>query len=578
MRVAEQLDADAKAFHCAAVLELSGPIDPELLGRAVAHAVDDAEALRVRFAEHDDRLTLHVQSCEEARTAGELSVADFRAHSDPAAAADAWAAARLAEAPAMLGPAPLVSHGLMRLGNDRNRLFLSYHHALLDGYGQSLHTARIAEIYTALEAGTPIPPSRAGTLAALVEEDAAYASSSSFERDRRYWRETVSGLTTPQARSHSGSASPLHSRGPSARSRRALLEAARAARVPWAIMAIALGAAHRRTTTGEDETMLGLPVAARLGRTALTTPACSPTNCRCASPSAAGRHSATWWTKCGARSASLLRHQRYRGEDLHHELGRSSGTGGFGGLTLNVMSFARAIRFGGAEAVTDQLSTGPVRGLAVNIQGRADGEGGLAVDLHADGNAYREDELSDFRAGFVHYLQHAPADLGRRVGSLDPRPAGTRTKPLRASPPCVRPAPAASPGLRGAGRRRPRRGRPHQRHPHPHRRRTQRRRQPPGPPPARTGRGPRVRGRSPPAPLPEQVTAVLAVLKAGAAYLPLDPAYPAERTAYVLGDARPSLVITTARLAGALPPSPPESSSSMTPTCWTPCPPRPRPT
>ncbi|MFD5429922.1 amino acid adenylation domain-containing protein, partial [Streptomyces sp. NPDC127084] len=52
---------------------------------------------------------------------------------------------------------------------------------------------------------------------------------------------------------------------------------------------------------------------------------------------------------------------------------------------------------------------------------------------------------------------------------------------------------------------------------------------------------------------PEQVTAVLAVLKAGAAYLPLDPAYPAERTAYVLGDARPSLVLTTARLAAALP-------------------------
>ncbi|WP_143576539.1 non-ribosomal peptide synthetase, partial [Streptomyces acidiscabies] len=55
---------------------------------------------------------------------------------------------------------------------------------------------------------------------------------------------------------------------------------------------------------------------------------------------------------------------------------------------------------------------------------------------------------------------------------------------------------------------------------------------------------------------PQQVTAVLAVLKAGAAYLPLDPAYPAERTAYVLDDAHPALVITTARLAAALPPGP----------------------
>ncbi|MFJ7281055.1 amino acid adenylation domain-containing protein, partial [Kitasatospora sp. NPDC098663] len=41
----------------------------------------------------------------------------------------------------------------------------------------------------------------------------------------------------------------------------------------------------------------------------------------------------------------------------------------------------------------------------------------------------------------------------------------------------------------------------------------------------------------------ESVVAVLGVLKAGAAYLPVDPAYPAARIAYMLGDARPALVV-----------------------------------
>ncbi|MFK3985732.1 non-ribosomal peptide synthase/polyketide synthase, partial [Micromonospora sp. NPDC050397] len=41
------------------------------------------------------------------------------------------------------------------------------------------------------------------------------------------------------------------------------------------------------------------------------------------------------------------------------------------------------------------------------------------------------------------------------------------------------------------------------------------------------------------------IVAVLAVLKAGAAYLPIDPDHPAERIAYLLTDARPALLVTT---------------------------------
>ncbi|MDB4991424.1 MAG: putative non-ribosomal peptide synthetase, partial [Myxococcaceae bacterium] len=55
----------------------------------------------------------------------------------------------------------------------------------------------------------------------------------------------------------------------------------------------------------------------------------------------------------------------------------------------------------------------------------------------------------------------------------------------------------------------------------------------------------------------EMVIALLGVLKAGAAYLPLDPTYPAQRISYVLSDAHTSLVLTERsllpRLQGAAP-------------------------
>ena len=55
----------------------------------------------------------------------------------------------------------------------------------------------------------------------------------------------------------------------------------------------------------------------------------------------------------------------------------------------------------------------------------------------------------------------------------------------------------------------------------------------------------------------EMVVAVLAVWKAGGTYLPLDPTYPAERLAFMLGDAGAALVLTQAALRGVVEPATP---------------------
>ncbi|WUR12335.1 amino acid adenylation domain-containing protein [[Empedobacter] haloabium] len=52
----------------------------------------------------------------------------------------------------------------------------------------------------------------------------------------------------------------------------------------------------------------------------------------------------------------------------------------------------------------------------------------------------------------------------------------------------------------------------------------------------------------------EMVVAILGVLKAGAAYMPLDPAYPVERIAYMLDDSAPRALLAQAPLLAALEP------------------------
>jgi amino acid adenylation domain-containing protein len=59
---------------------------------------------------------------------------------------------------------------------------------------------------------------------------------------------------------------------------------------------------------------------------------------------------------------------------------------------------------------------------------------------------------------------------------------------------------------------------------------------------------------------PEMIAGLLAVLKAGGAYLPLDPTFPRERLAFLLDDSRASLVLAQPAFAGFLP----EGSAQVT--------------
>jgi amino acid adenylation domain-containing protein len=52
---------------------------------------------------------------------------------------------------------------------------------------------------------------------------------------------------------------------------------------------------------------------------------------------------------------------------------------------------------------------------------------------------------------------------------------------------------------------------------------------------------------------PEMIVALLAVLKSGAAYVPVDPGYPPGRQAFMLTDARAAITVTTSGVAGSLP-------------------------
>ncbi|MGW7074393.1 amino acid adenylation domain-containing protein [Streptomyces sp. NPDC054866] len=544
MWFAQALDPGSPAQNTAECLEIHGPIDPSVFARTLRQVVSEADALRVRIIEGADGPS----QLEVADPTLPLKVRDLRAASDPDAEARAWMREDLAT-PFDLAAGPLFAHALFRVGDERWLWYQRVHHIVMDGFGYSLLARRTAEVYTALAAGEEPGESPFGRLEDLVAEDTAYRASETFETDRRYWdgayadrpdAPNLAGRTALPSRTFHRRSARL---SPEATSR--LRESASSMRATWPEVLVAAQALYVSRATGSAEVVLGLPMMGRMGSVALRVPGMvmNVLPLRLTVTPQATFAELTRQVVLGIRAAR--RHQRYRYEDIRRDLGLLGEGRSLVGPLINVMPFDYGLTFAGARTDAHNLSAGPVDDLTVNVYDRADGSG-LRIDYDGNPALYEPEELGVHQARFMELLEriadagpHTPLaehTIARRIelslvteefnATAHPVPPTTLIGPIEGQ--AVR-TPDATALVFGDQEltyaelnARANRLAHHL---------------------IEVGVRPGALAAVAVPRSLDLVITLLAVLKAGGAYLPLDPDYPADRLAYMLDDAGPACVI-----------------------------------
>ncbi|MGN5630538.1 amino acid adenylation domain-containing protein [Streptomyces sp. AC154] len=556
--MAQQL-APPVRYQLASAFDVAGDLDPELYEAAFRFAVTETEPFGSRFAVTD--------SGEPRQWAGPLPdwhipVVDLRRDPAPMAAALDWMREDIPR-PLDLEKGPPFRTAFLRIAEDRVCWYLLVHHLVVDGFGLALFARRLGEIYGALERGEAPAPGHQVPLDTLLNDERAYRRSPGFEADREFWTAKMAGwqaaggpgTSRPAVRGRTGTGrtggAPVRVAARLPEDRVAALRArASALDVPWTAVATASAVLldHARTGGG-DEVVVGFPVGGRTSRTMGAVAGAASNVVPLRVPVDPRRPAAELIRTVSEETTLALGHQRYRYEDLRRDLGFTGSAHAPYQLTANIVPFSFGRGFAGRPMTLRQLNTGVVEDLSVMIR-PAHGRSGLMVEVHAEAGRYGPEEVEAEAQRCVRLLDQLIDEPRRRVGELDPLTPGERRllvpgiglpAPSRTLPELFEHWAALTPDAPAVV--------------HGDRRLTYAELN------ARANRLARNlirRGAGPGARvavlLPrsaELITAILAVSKTGAAYLPLDPEWPSEHTERILADARPVCVLSGTDPTGA---------------------------
>ncbi|MEV7602210.1 amino acid adenylation domain-containing protein [Kitasatospora sp. NPDC089797] len=187
----DRLEGPSGVYNTAAALRLSGPLDTDHLGQAFQSLVDRHEALRTVFPARDGvpvQLVL-------PRRAFDLGVTEAPG-ADPAAVEEL--AGRLAEQPFDLAKGPLLRAELIALGPQEHLLVVVLHHIVVDRWSFGLLMSELSECYAALTERRPVRlPALPLRYADHVAHRQAVLDGGLADRLLDHWRERLAGA--PQA-------------------------------------------------------------------------------------------------------------------------------------------------------------------------------------------------------------------------------------------------------------------------------------------------------------------------------------------------------------------------------------------
>ena len=552
--LAQDMARSGTEWQIGLFVRIAGTVERDVLEWSIRRVIREAEPVRATFFEADGQVLQRAVDYSDVA----LDFYDVRTADDPVQEARDLAAA-IQRTP-MPFTGPLFRFALFQTRIDEHFLIACCHHIVVDGTGIALIGHRVASVYSATVTGAPIPSDLFGSLSDLVDCESNYEASGDYLDDETYWTGNLPPDDEPQ---YSLSVSPEQHDDPYWSSAPVQLDPSVLRRVELFAQSKSLPRSSVLTAATAllvsgwraqgSTVVLDFPVSRRVTPESRTIPGMVAGVVPLVLDASPHTSITEFCEQADSRIRDAVQHQRFP----VHALERKANSRGPGQLanrvSVNFLPSTFTLDFGGAEASATLTNAGVVGGFGLIFSGAGDQ---LFLSTMGSGQPFSDFDVAELVVRLERVLVAMTADPSRALSSVDVldrdershlgtighwavlgQPVVEESIPALFAAQVTHAPDAVAISLGGCSMSYRDLDEASNRLAHLL---------------ISEGAGPGscvglLSERS-----ADAVAAILGVLKSGAAYLPIDPAVPDARIEFMVADAAPVAVLTTAALAERL--------------------------
>ena len=178
-------------YNLGGYMDIKGKIDPDIFTKAIDRLIQDNDSFRIRVFEKKGEPYLKILS----EIKYDVPFYDFSGREEPDKACLDWMKEKFLEA--FDFDEHLFQFALLKAEENTYFWFVRIHHIISDGYSIAMLYKEVIGNYNQLAAGIIEPDKIAGSYTEFIDENKRYLSSQTFLNDKEFWKERYQNIPEP---------------------------------------------------------------------------------------------------------------------------------------------------------------------------------------------------------------------------------------------------------------------------------------------------------------------------------------------------------------------------------------------